>query len=768
MYHTFTKQMLTLRFLLARLRLDSLLDTTSKREVKLALKDFERGSKDSQGLKRVYDQMYSDALKRIEAQGPGKSALAKKALSWLTYAQRLLTTFEISHALAVEPGDDDVDADNVRTIDMIVSVCAGLATVDLNGRTFRLVHYTAQEYFERIGEDWNPLATLQISTTCIRYLSLGPFRSRRYQDIAAYWRKETGYHLMDYASQYWNVHAHSVPEQLRKDLQEVELEFLSNDDLVSLAYLQRLAMQNKFRHKFGLGQVPRISGLHYLAILGEVSLLKFMVSGNFAAEIDSKDKQGRTTLSYATEGGSLDLVKFLVERNNYSVGIPDQRGRTPLFIAASLGHEDIVKYLLSLPYVDPDSRTQDNISPLSEAAWQGHEALVQIFLAREDVDPDPKDTYLQTPLSRATSLGHFRIVETLLSRDEVVADCKDRHGRTPLSHAAGIGHDGIVRALLSRNDVIADDPDRDGRTPLSHAASGGHVNVVKLLLSRDDVDADSRNKSNCTPLHFAARDGRDAIVEILLAQGNVSADARDNNGLSPLAHAIRFDELSVVEIFADRKDINFNDLQIDGRSALSNAFARENHGIFNILMSRTGRPGSMYTLPAGTDARKQDSAETLLSLKPDSKDSRGRTPLLQAVAFGDEQVFRALLTRGSVRLDSKDNDGCTSLHLAARANHASILKLLGRHNRLLGPKDVDFEARNNEFNTPLLEAVKNGCYEAARELIHENAKMDVADKNGTLLAVVAEQRGDEWLAEYLNWRLDEDAKLKGPTNTRET
>ncbi|XTI87657.1 hypothetical protein V2W45_1330293 [Cenococcum geophilum] len=95
----------TTRFLLAYLYIDLLLDKDTIKAVKLTLKRFPRGSKDSKALKQP-------------------------------------TTTELYYALAVELGKKELDLDNIPNIKDIVSICAGLAIIDKESDIIRLVHYT--------------------------------------------------------------------------------------------------------------------------------------------------------------------------------------------------------------------------------------------------------------------------------------------------------------------------------------------------------------------------------------------------------------------------------------------------------------------------------------------------------------------------------------------------------------------------------------------------------------------------------------------------
>ena len=93
------------RFLLARLHLDSLRGKPTKKAIQSTLTKLPKGS---EALKEAYNE----AVKRIKGQLPEEFELAKKVLSWITYAQRPLTTEELSQALAAEADESELDEDN--------------------------------------------------------------------------------------------------------------------------------------------------------------------------------------------------------------------------------------------------------------------------------------------------------------------------------------------------------------------------------------------------------------------------------------------------------------------------------------------------------------------------------------------------------------------------------------------------------------------------------------------------------------------------------
>jgi hypothetical protein len=156
-----------LRFLLASLHIDSLAREPTVGHIELALQNLPSG----------LDETYKQAMIRIESQGGGFRELAKKGLFWAIHAKRTLSTAEVQHAVAVEPGKPGLNGKFIPNIEIIGSICAGLVTIDTQSDVVRLVHYTTQEYFEQTQKDWFPNAETDITITCVTYLSFRTFES---------------------------------------------------------------------------------------------------------------------------------------------------------------------------------------------------------------------------------------------------------------------------------------------------------------------------------------------------------------------------------------------------------------------------------------------------------------------------------------------------------------------------------------------------------------------------------------------------------------
>jgi hypothetical protein len=187
-----------IRFLLVQLHLDSLQGKTSVKAVRAALNNMVTGSD-------AYDHAYKDAMERIQGQRSGHTQLVIQVLSWITCAKRPLTVKELQHALSVEVDKSEFDEDNLQQVDM-ASICAGLVTIDDESSIIRLVHHTTQEYFDRTQNQWFPDAQLQITTTCIAYLSFQCFGEGCCPTDIDFEERLKSYPLYDYAARNWGHH----------------------------------------------------------------------------------------------------------------------------------------------------------------------------------------------------------------------------------------------------------------------------------------------------------------------------------------------------------------------------------------------------------------------------------------------------------------------------------------------------------------------------------------------------------------------------------
>ncbi|KAH7108965.1 hypothetical protein EDB81DRAFT_769315 [Dactylonectria macrodidyma] len=161
------------------------------------------------------------------------------------------------------------------------------------------------------------------------------------------------------------------------------------------------------------------------------------------AEVDARDRYGRTPLSYAAWNGHMAIVQRLVKAGA-CVESKDEIGGTPISYAICSGHEDVASRLMKGGHVDSVDKISQEL--LLSAAKKGDEAVVKQLLdngaATEVVDSTGR-----TPLSYAAEGGHVAVARLLLDKGADV-NTKESADHTPLARAVDNGSTDIIEILL--------------------------------------------------------------------------------------------------------------------------------------------------------------------------------------------------------------------------------------------------------------------------------------------------------------------------------
>jgi ankyrin repeat protein len=527
-------------------------------------------SKGSGALKDAYNQV----MIRIDGQLPDDCVLAKNVLSWISYAQRPLTIGELCHALAVEPGDEELDTDNILDVKDILSVCAGLVTVDKESQVVRLVHYTTQEYLDGIREKWNPDAQRNIASTCLTYLCFKPFKSGACSSDAEFKKRLRKHKFLDYSARYWGLHIASVQEQLS----ELAMVLLQDSKLIAC-----VVQVNEGYSSYTLGEA---NGLHLAASFGLPHLVgKFLscVVENGIVDINSRDGCGCTALSLAAKNGQEAVVKLLLEREDVEVDSRnDSLGWTVLMEAANECHKDIVKRLLDTGKADVNAQADEEYTALLLVSGKGHVDLVELLLnAGAAVNPQDEEGW--SALMGAAFSGDKDVVELLLDAGADI-NARDMDGSTALSTAVPRGHKDIAELLLNVGaDVNA--KSGEGQSALMHAVNWEHQDIVELLLD-SGAEINAKDEKGRSALMLATDQGDRGLVELLLSSG-ADINAKDEGGVTALMIAACEGHKDVVELLLNSgADINTKDR--DGKTAFSKAVRRRYKDIAELLKKHIG------------------------------------------------------------------------------------------------------------------------------------------------------------------------------------
>lgn len=628
------------RFLLAQLFLNSFIGKRSPKAIKIALKNLSSGV-------NTYDSAYNDAVDRINGQVPDQTELALQVLSWVTCAKRQLTTIELQTALAVEIGEEVFDKDNVPDITDMVAVCAGLVTVDEQSNIIRLVHYTAQEYFERHRNILFPNAHREIGTTCVAYLSIFSFdcavnftavfgfdsklRTENFRKRDALYGEIDKDPFSGYAAVFWGHHMREMAE-MDPAIEQQTLSLLDDGSKLNTCLCIMFAKD--------------------LELLGKNQELYL----HCRDAVLHDNENSPSSLHVATWFGLTSLVQRLINRGG-EIDYMDCFLQTALSRAVSRGFGDIASLLLLHNGSQPTDRIYfQSGTLLSLAARYDHLQIADLILGRGcDINPCGSDKL--TALHYACMSGSELTAKYLVAQGANL-ELKDRSGRSPLHCATASDHISIVMILLDAGAAI-DETDDDGATALWHAIQLGYSKIGQFLWSRG-ANPNVADTSGDTALILSSNYGRFEIVDLLISW-KVDLECVDTYGQTALLAAASAGHEDVVRLLQEKgADLHHSDNS--GRNAFFLAVSKEHEALAAALSS---------------------------DFNPNQSDRYGRTPLHAAAILGYVGVIRILLCTDGVDCNARDNFRRTPLYDATMQSHHNIVEILRGHAAILdGPSGV--------------------------------------------------------------------------------
>ncbi|KAL8672148.1 MAG: hypothetical protein Q9168_003371 [Polycauliona sp. 1 TL-2023] len=671
-------------FLLAKLHIDSLKLQNSLAAIRRALQD----------LSPQVSQIYATILTRIQDQSKSDRDLAMQALSWVTFAHRPFNTHELVQAIAMENLEGGFDVEEQTHFDIIMRATMGLISADSEKGAVRLVHRTAQEYFEKNWKDLFPNRKSDITQSTLKCLSKNLSSpctgSQEDQEMS---KRLSENPFLAYAAAYWGEHVQETIDDSRT-LSAV-LEFLKSPSRVSATIQAAWYAGSKSQNNDAWDVRKGVNAIHICAWYGLSSCIAELLVQSPGLDIDSQDTQlKQTPLMYACSRGHVSTVTELLKLGA-DVNTVNAKGSTGAFLALSKHHPNVVESMMKQEDASPPLELNAVIQEdrkrtvLMVAVLKGYQRLVSEVLQYPEIDVNGKDSKGYTALALAATTSELAIVETLLHSSNI--DKPNDIGSTPLIIAAEGGKADMVRVILKKN---ADWRLRnlDGDTAFSKAIIHGHTDVVKALLDNGAYHRVT-NESKRTILHVACstESTRPEIIELLLEE-HFPVNALGDRGDTALHNASRVGSRDVAEILLDRHaDQTIKDEE--GRTSLIVAWQNGHLHIVKLLQ----------------DCAVRDSI-TLDSLPEDA-----RLPLWSLAKLHHHDLLIEALRTRSVEFEYQDPDTkFTALHWAVHSNELDIARAL----LMAGAKTG---ATDDHTRTPLHIAAYLSNYEATELLLEFNA-----------------------------------------------
>jgi hypothetical protein len=128
--------------------------------------------------------------------------------------------------------------------------------VNQESAIIRLMHYTTQEYFERISSTLSPDRELGIAKTYLTYLSFSVFKSSRCATEEEFEKRLRQHKLLDYTAKHCSKHIRSVEAKVAC----LAYTFLTHSSIFSCA--AQVLFVPIYKYKGYSANIPAVTGLH--------------------------------------------------------------------------------------------------------------------------------------------------------------------------------------------------------------------------------------------------------------------------------------------------------------------------------------------------------------------------------------------------------------------------------------------------------------------------------------------------------------------------
>lgn len=372
----------------------------------------------------------------------------------------------------------------------------------------------------------------------------------------------------------------------------------------------------------------------------------------------------------------------------------------------------------SVPVPGPRASQEELDEALRAAAWDNRVDDAAALIAR-GADVNAKDETEQSAYLVATSEGFLELLDLTL-RSGARVDDKDSWNGTGLIRAAERGHHDVVGHLL-RAGIARDHVNRIGYQAVHEAVWLGedtraYVDTVRVLVAGGvELDRPSGTEG-LTPLEMAHRRGHERLAAVLEAA--TSAPVPADPDLALLEAAAAGDADAAATALRAGADLETRDDR--GRTPLLLAAAADRVDVARLLVA--------------------------LRADPDALDDQHDTPWLVTGVTGSVAMLEALLP-AEPDLTLVNRYGGVSVIPASERGHVEYV-------RRVVTTGIDVDHVNRLGWTALLEAVILGDggprhQEVVRILLEAGADRTIADRTGRTALDHAEAEGHREIAELL-------------------
>ncbi|XP_028515024.1 uncharacterized protein LOC110239626 isoform X2 [Exaiptasia diaphana] len=455
------------------------------------------------------------------------------------------------------------------------------------------------------------------------------------------------------------------------------------------------------------------------------------------ADVNIKDKEGQTALMKAAFSRGMTTFALALIKRGADVNVKDKEGETALMYSIAYKN-DSTAFAIIENSKDLDINTVDNQgqTALMKAAFRGMTTIADALI-KCGADVNIKDKKGQTALMYAIDYDNENTAHAIMENSkDLDINTVDNQGQTSLMKAAVKGMTIIADALITRGADV-DIKDEECKTALMHAITHRDEDTAfEILKHSKDLDSNSVDNQGQTALMKAAIHGKTRVIQALIRYG-ANVNHKDKEGKTALMHAVHYKRDSITAELINHETSNefsLNTVDNEGETALMKAAFRGMTTIADALTTRgadvnikdkEGQTALMYAIANANKNTALAIIENCKDLDINTVDNQGQTALMKAAVKGMTTIADALITRGA-DVNIKDKEGKTPLMNAiAYPNENTALAIIMENS-----KDLNLDTVDNQGQTALMKAAVKGMATIADALITRGADVNIKDKEG--------------------------------------
>ncbi len=385
---------------------------------------------------------------------------------------------------------------------------------------------------------------------------------------------------------------------------------------------------------FDKGNENVVDRLRLAALNGDVDVLSQMIDEN-PKLLKYKDKNDRTLMMYAANGGRSNVVEYLIEKGADPFD-EDKSMTNVLDIAGEGGWMDIVKVIATGNAKNSKQKLHYSLGALN-AYNNGHQEIAMYLMdlgARLNIDKK------SAPGSVLALLANERVeLARWVQEKYKVKGTYAENGVNFMHAVAGYADAELLEAVKAGGASVTMVSSK-GITPLLVACGVGNRNAICWLMENGGATEESENYD---PVLYAIRKGAPESVSCLIDYG-VSVNKEEREGISPLMLAVSLGEKEISETLLEAGGLwlfesKYNHYSLRKAIRLNSSLLME--GLFEQGLSPD------YTFPSGIGldefAAFYDSDEILKLLERRSSDTEIKLVGTKELAVKPEFSYRTAI-----------------------------------------------------------------------------------------------------------------------------